>query len=136
VTGDGLQDVVFVRSGNVVYWPNLGHGRFGELVAMRRSPRFARRVQPATGAAGRRRWRRLADLNGATVNRPSVGDVQISVSGNGTGTGWPSQFFEDTKAFFGLFAGGRPTDSAAAAVSASHDQIVGAGVQPVRVPTR
>ena len=29
MTGDGLQDIVLLRNGNVAYWPNLGHGRFG-----------------------------------------------------------------------------------------------------------
>ena len=29
MTGDGLQDIVLLRSGNIAYWPNLGHGRWG-----------------------------------------------------------------------------------------------------------
>lgn len=40
MTGDGLVDIVRVRSGEIVYWPNLGYGRFGRKVTMDRSPRF------------------------------------------------------------------------------------------------
>src|SRR5215207_5733332 len=40
ITGDGLQDVVAIHDGQVEYWPNLGHGRWGRRVTMRRSPRF------------------------------------------------------------------------------------------------
>ena len=40
MTGDGLPDVVRVRSGQVEYWINLGHGRFGERVVMGNSPRL------------------------------------------------------------------------------------------------
>ena len=40
MTGDGLQDIVLVHDGNVEYWPNLGHGRWGRRVSMRHAPRF------------------------------------------------------------------------------------------------
>ncbi len=38
MSGDGLQDLVRVRNGSVVYWPNLGHGRFGARVTMGADP--------------------------------------------------------------------------------------------------
>ncbi|GIK07130.1 hypothetical protein Aspvir_002785 [Aspergillus viridinutans] len=38
MTGDGLTDVVHVRTGDIVYWPNLGHGRFGAMVRMDHAP--------------------------------------------------------------------------------------------------
>ncbi|KAF2395547.1 SpvB-domain-containing protein, partial [Trichodelitschia bisporula] len=41
MTGDGLHDLVRVRSGEVCYWPNLGYGRFGEAVPMGNAPLFA-----------------------------------------------------------------------------------------------
>ena len=41
MTGDGMPDIVRVRSGQVEYWVNLGHGRFGERVVMAGSPRLA-----------------------------------------------------------------------------------------------
>ena len=39
MTGDGLPDLVRIRSGAVMYWPNLGEGRFGAGVLMAASPR-------------------------------------------------------------------------------------------------
>lgn len=38
MNGDGLADVVRVRSKEVVYWPSLGHGRFGGRVTMDHPP--------------------------------------------------------------------------------------------------
>jgi RHS repeat-associated protein len=38
MTGDGLQDQVRITNGRVVYYPNLGHGHFGEAVLMENSP--------------------------------------------------------------------------------------------------
>jgi len=38
MSGDGLTDIVRVRSGEVCYWPNLGYGRFGSKVAMDNAP--------------------------------------------------------------------------------------------------
>jgi hypothetical protein len=40
MTGDGLQDFVSVQSGNVAYWPYLGHGVWGARVDMGNPPRF------------------------------------------------------------------------------------------------
>ncbi|MGC5076584.1 SpvB/TcaC N-terminal domain-containing protein [Agrococcus sp. DT81.2] len=39
MSGDGLLDLVRVRRGEVCYWPNLGHGRFGAKVTMDTAPR-------------------------------------------------------------------------------------------------
>lgn len=36
--GDGLVDIVRVRSDEVSYWPNLGYGRFGAKVTMDKAP--------------------------------------------------------------------------------------------------
>ncbi|QWC14702.1 hypothetical protein KKR89_09960 [Cellulomonas dongxiuzhuiae] len=38
LTGDGLGDLVRVRDGEICYWPNLGHGRFGRKVVMGNPP--------------------------------------------------------------------------------------------------
>ncbi len=35
MSGDGLQDIVFIDTGSVSYWPSLGHGRWGQRIAMR-----------------------------------------------------------------------------------------------------
>jgi RHS repeat-associated protein len=40
MTGDNLEDIVFVQNGRVEYWPYRGYGRWGRRVAMRNSPRF------------------------------------------------------------------------------------------------
>jgi RHS repeat-associated protein len=40
MSGDGLADLVRIGNGEVCYWPNLGHGRFGAKVAMDDAPWF------------------------------------------------------------------------------------------------
>jgi len=40
MNGDGLPDIVRVRSGIVEYWPSLGSSRFGPKVRMKGSPRL------------------------------------------------------------------------------------------------
>lgn len=40
MTGDGLSDIVLLHDGNVEYWPNLGHNRWGGRITMRHAPRF------------------------------------------------------------------------------------------------
>lgn len=41
LSGDGLRDLVGITNGQVCYWPNLGHGRFGPKVTMAGAPTFA-----------------------------------------------------------------------------------------------
>ncbi len=57
MTGDGLTDIVEVRSGFVAYWPSLGHGRWGRRVVMATPP-----VLPDGFRPGRLH---LADLDGS-----------------------------------------------------------------------
>lgn len=38
MTGDGLADIVRVRNSEIVYWPNLGYGRFGAKITMDGAP--------------------------------------------------------------------------------------------------
>ena len=40
MSGDGLSDLVRIRSGEVCYWPNLGYGRFGAKIVMDGAPAF------------------------------------------------------------------------------------------------
>jgi RHS repeat-associated protein len=83
VSGDGLQDIVRVRNGEVCYWPNLGYGRFGAKVTMDNAPRFtdeerfdSRRV-------------RLADVDGTgTTDLLYVGDDGVQVCFNRSGNTW------------------------------------------------
>jgi RHS repeat-associated protein len=46
MSGDNLQDIVLVYDGNVEYWPNLGHGNWGNRIHMRNSPRFPNGYDP------------------------------------------------------------------------------------------
>ena len=59
MSGDGLNDLVRIRNGEVCYWPNLGYGRFGAKVAMDEAPWFDRPDQ-----FDQRRLR-LADIDGS-----------------------------------------------------------------------
>jgi hypothetical protein len=34
MSGDGLNDIVRARNGEVCYWPNIGYGRFGAKVTL------------------------------------------------------------------------------------------------------
>jgi len=60
-SGDGLTDLVRIRSGEVCYWPNLGYGRFGAKVTMGNSPHF-----DIPDLFDQRRIR-LADIDGSGV---------------------------------------------------------------------
>ncbi|HWY90597.1 MAG TPA: SpvB/TcaC N-terminal domain-containing protein, partial [Solirubrobacteraceae bacterium] len=59
MSGDGLADLVRVRNGEICYWPNLGHGRFGAKIVMDGAPAFD---TPELFEASRVR---LADLDGS-----------------------------------------------------------------------
>jgi RHS repeat-associated protein len=61
ISGDGLTDLVRIRSGEVCYWPNLGYGRFGAKVTMDNSPHF-----DVPDQFDQRRIR-LADIDGSGV---------------------------------------------------------------------
>jgi RHS repeat-associated protein len=59
MTGDGLADIVLVRSGEVSYWPYEGLGRWGRRRVLKRSPAFVRPNQPRNVF--------LSDVNGDGV---------------------------------------------------------------------
>lgn len=40
MSGNGMNDIVRIRNGEVCYWPNLGYGKFGAKVAMDNAPVF------------------------------------------------------------------------------------------------
>jgi RHS repeat-associated protein len=62
LSGDGLRDVVLIHDGEVAYWPNRGHGRWGRRVSMRNSPRFPYGYQPRLILVGDVDGDGLADL--------------------------------------------------------------------------
>src|ERR1700677_3046486 len=82
MSGDGLADLVRIRSGEVCYWPNLGYARFGAKITMDKAPRFdfsdrfdARRV-------------RLADIDGSgTADLVYLGD-RTTIWFNQSGNSW------------------------------------------------
>jgi RHS repeat-associated protein len=81
MTGDGLSDIVVIRSGDITYWPNLGHNRWGPRVAMTHSPRFPDGFDP--------RLVLLGDLDGdGTADLVFVGDGRVLVWGNQSGNAW------------------------------------------------
>jgi RHS repeat-associated protein len=83
LNGDGLPDLVRVRSGEVGYWPNLGYGRFGPMVAMDGAPW----LDPPDLFEPRRVL--LADTDGSgTADLIYVGRDGIRVYLNQAGNGW------------------------------------------------
>ena len=84
MTGDGLQDLVLVRTGNLAYWPNLGHGRWGPMITMRRSPRLPDGHDP--------RRVLLGDLDGdGAADLVYVDDGRVLLWGNQSGNAWTEQ---------------------------------------------
>lgn len=82
MSGDGLTDLVRIRNGEVVYWPNLGHGRFGAAVTMDAAPRFDRDELFDPGRL------RLVDVDGSGVtdiiySGPEEIRLYFNRSGNG-----------------------------------------------------
>ena len=99
MSGDGLSDLVRVRTGEVCYWPNLGFGRFGAKVTMDRCPWL-----DEPGHFDQRRVR-LADVDGSGTAdliylHPDGTRLYLNQSGNG--------FSEPHTAAAGVPAAGQP----------------------------
>lgn len=47
IVGDGRTHLVQVHSGRVLYWPNLGHGKWGKVKRMTNAPQLPRNYDPA-----------------------------------------------------------------------------------------
>lgn len=83
MSGDGLNDIVRIRNGEVCYWPNLGYGRFGTKVTMDHAPWFetpdlfdGRRIQ-------------LADIDGSgTADIIYFASEGVQLYFNQSGNGW------------------------------------------------
>jgi hypothetical protein len=81
MTGDGMQDVVFVHSGSFVYWPNQGYGSWAKRVRMKNSPTFPSGYDP--------RRILLGDVDGDGVcDLVYVDDRQIRLWINRSGNAW------------------------------------------------
>jgi len=84
MTGDGLSDIVRVHSGNITYWPNLGHGDWGAPVTMRRSPRLPDRFDPHRVLIG--------DVDGdGAADLVYVDSSRVLLWGNQSGHAWSEQ---------------------------------------------
>lgn len=83
MSGDGLQDIVRVRNGEISYWPNLGWGRFGSRIAMSDSPQFDHPDQFDPQRI------RLADIDGSGISDIFyLGRKEIRYWLNRSGNGW------------------------------------------------
>lgn len=81
MTGDGLPDLVRLRSGRIEYWPNLGHGRFGAVVVMAAAPRLRASADPSSLA--------LVDVDGdGCADLVRVDSEGVVVWLNRSGVGW------------------------------------------------
>lgn len=84
MTGDGMQDIVLLRNGNIAYWPNLGHGRWGAPVTMRRSPRLPDGYDP--------RRVLLGDVDGdGAADLVYIDRGQVLLWGNQSGNAWTAR---------------------------------------------
>ncbi len=82
MTGDGLR-TSSNSHGNVAYWPNLGHGRFGSPVRCDRAA-AARRVRPGRLLLG--------DVDGdGAADLVYVIDGRVLLWGNQSGNGWTTR---------------------------------------------
>jgi RHS repeat-associated protein len=83
INGDGLTDIVRIRNGEIVYWPNTGFGKFGAKVIMDNAPLMD----------AQDRWNplyiRLTDINGTgTPDLVYLGENDFRVWFNQNGNGW------------------------------------------------
>ncbi len=85
MTGDGLNDIVRIRNGEVCYWPNMGYGRFGSKVTMGGSLYFDH------PELFNQRRIRLADIDGSgTTDLIYLGREEVQIWFNQAGNSWSS----------------------------------------------
>jgi hypothetical protein len=86
MSGDGLTDIVRVTNQGIVYWPNLGYGRFGEKVVMSHAPLLDSTDQFDT------RYVHLVDVDGTgTTDLLYISKGKIRYYKNLSGNGWEEQ---------------------------------------------
>jgi len=81
MTGDGLQDIVYVHDRIVQYWPNLGHGNWGKRITMGSSPALPFGYDPARVLVG--------DIDGdGCADLVYAGPGQVTLWINRSGNSW------------------------------------------------
>jgi RHS repeat-associated protein len=91
MSGDGLTDIVRIRSGEICYWPNLGYGRFGRKIAMDNAPRLDELDQFDESRV------RLADIDGSgTTDLIYLGRNRTRLYFNQSGNRWSDAETLDT----------------------------------------
>jgi RHS repeat-associated protein len=86
MNGDGLTDIVRIRCSEVVYWPNLGYGRFGAKVNMSNAPVFDHpdRFNPL--------YIKPADIDGSgTTDLVYLGDNSFKIYFNQSGNSFSEE---------------------------------------------
>jgi RHS repeat-associated protein len=88
MTGDGLQDIVFLNDGHVDYWPYLGTGKWGRRITMAGSVRFPdASVYGGVGFDPKRAL--LGDVDGdGLADLVYVESGQVTIWLNQSGNGW------------------------------------------------
>lgn len=87
MTGDGLQDIVQVRSGVVEYWPYLGRGHWGQPVSMANAPKFEQHADEQQGYQLDHVL--LADVDGdGCTDIVYVSSDKVTIWINQAGNGW------------------------------------------------
>ena len=83
MSGDGLSDIVRIKSAEVSYWPNLGYGRFAAKVTMGAAPTF-----DSPDLFDQKRLH-LADIDGSgTTDIIYLSHDTVSIWSNQAGNSW------------------------------------------------
>ena len=81
MTGDGLQDIVYIHDRIIQYWPNLGYGNWGQRITMASSPALPFNYDPARVLVG--------DIDGdGAADLVYVGGGQVTIWINRSGNSW------------------------------------------------
>lgn len=85
MTGDGLNDIVFVHDGRIEYWPNLGYGNFGKRIVMENTPKIGWDFNPGRLI--------FADIDGTGCSDLIyVENDKIRFCFNQSGNGWSKEY--------------------------------------------